>query len=63
MSKIKATVTNSEQEVGTSCRVRMTDGRGTQSTQVSDEPGTGYVKYFPGQVPRALSCQNADSQT
>lgn len=47
MSKIKATVTNSKQHMGTSCRVRMTDGRGTVYP-VSDhiqEQDTGQV--FP----------------
>lgn len=64
MSKIKATATNSEQEIGTSHRARMTDGRGKQSTQLvmtaSNKP---QVKHFPRRIPGALSCQNADSQT
>ena len=62
--KIKATETNFEQEIGTSRRVRMTDGRGKQSTQlVMTASNKIQVKYFPRRIPGALSCQNADSQT
>ena len=64
MSKIKAAATNSEQEIGTSHRVRMTDGRGKQSTQlVMTASNKVWVKYFPRRIswsPVLTECRLSD---